>query len=327
MDFGLTLSMVSPKDLLAAAKQAEQLGYKALYVPDHWAYEHQPGAGLDDQAPAWDSTSMLAAIACATTSVRIGALVLCNLFRHPGTTALATTTLDYLSNGRAFLGLGSGWTRSEFEMMGAPFPDIKPRLRMLDESLQVIKALWTRERTTFEGEFYRLHEAISCPKPLQKPHPPILLGGSGKGLLRIAARHADFVNVVADTGRVGTVDAREVAKVTDKAFREKLDFLRSEIKAADRDVSKVALSSTIFISNLTDDHEGGQSFAGALGSMFGLDADEIKRMPLALIGTAEECAAELRRREREWGLSHYVLSARTAPGFAERFAREVMPHV
>jgi probable F420-dependent oxidoreductase len=327
MDFGLTLSLVPPKDTPAAAKQAEQLGYTAIYVPDHWAYEHQAGAGLDDQAPAWDSTTMLAAIATATTKVRVGALVLCNLFRHPGTTALQTTTLDYLSNGRAFLGLGSGWTRAEFEMMGAPFPDIKPRLRMLDESLQVIKSLWTRERTTFEGEFYRLHEAMSCPKPMQKPHPPILLGGGGKGLLRIAARHADVVNVVTDTGRAGTIDPSEVAKTTDKGFREKLAFLRGEIKAAGRDVDSVRLSSTIFISMLADDHEGGQSFASALGSMFGLDADEVRRMPLALIGTAEECAAELRRREKEWGLSHYVLSARSAPGFAERFASEIMPHV
>jgi len=327
MDFGLTLAGIPAQEIPATAKQAEQLGYKAFYVPDHWAYEHQTGGGLDDQAAAWDSTTMLAAIAGATTDARVGALVLCNLFRHPGTTALATTTLDHLSGGRALLGLGSGWTRAEFEMMGAPFPDVKPRLRMLDESLQVIRALWTRERTSFEGEFYRLHDAFSVPKPLQKPHPPILLGGSGKGLLRIAARHADIVNIVSDTGRTGTIDPREVAKVTDEGFRAKLDFLRAEIRAAGRDVSRVTLSSTIFISMLADDPEAGRSFAAALGSMFGLAGDEVRRMPLALIGTADECIAELRRREREWGLTHYILSARAAARFAERFAREVMPNV
>ena len=325
MDFGLTLGGVSAEDIARVAKQAEDWGYRALYVPDHWAYESQTGSGIDPTLPAWDSSTTLAAIAIATTKVRVGALVLCNLFRHPATTALTATTLDHLSSGRAVLGLGSGWTRSEFEMMGAPFPEVGPRLRMLDEALHVIRSLWTNERTTFDGEFYHLRDAISVPKPRQQPHPPILLGGSGKGLLRIAARHADLVNVVADTGRAGTVDRREVAKVTDAAFRSKLDFLRGEIAAAGRSPAAVSLSSTIFIGRITDTAADAHAFAGALASVFGLTADEVQRMPLALIGTPAQCVAELQRREREWGLSHYVLSARATPGMAERFAREVLP--
>lgn len=327
MDFGLTLGGVPAADVAQAAREAEALGFSALYVPDHWAYESQTGGGIDPSLPAWDSTTTLATMATATTRVEIGGLVLCNLFRHPATTALQTTTLDYLSGGRAILGLGSGWTRAEFEMMGAPFPEVKPRLRMLDEALTVIRALWTNDRTTFEGEFYRLRGAISVPKPHRRPHPPILLGGSGKGLLRIAARHADRVNVVADTGRAGTVDRGEVAKLTDAAFRAKLDFLRAEIKGAGRDPAAVRLSSTIFIGRITDTAEEATGFAAMLGGAFGLAAEEVQRMPLALIGTAESCAAELRRRAREWGLDHYVLSARATPGLAERFAREVLPRV
>jgi len=327
MDFGLTLAGIPAREVASTAAQAEELGYTALYVPDHWAYEHTGGGGLDDQTPAWDATTMLAAIAGATRRVRVGALVLCNLFRHPATTALATTTLDHLSDGRAILGLGSGWTRAEFDMMGAPFPDVKPRLRMLDEALQVIKALWTRERTSFEGEFYRLHDAMSVPKPQQRPHPPILLGGSGKGLLRIAARHADLVNIVADTGRAGTVDPKEVAKVTDAGFRDKLDFLRGEIVAAGRDPATVTLSSTVFVSLLADHADQAREFAAALGGLFGLTVEDVVRMPLALIGTADQCIEELRRRESEWGVTHYILSARNAPGFSERFAREVLPNV
>ena len=325
MDFGLTLGGVAAQDIARVAKQAEDWGYRALYVPDHWAYESQTGSGIDPTLPAWDSTTTLAAIAIATTQVRVGALVLCNLFRHPATTALSTTTLDHLSGGRAVLGLGSGWTRAEFEMMGAPFPEVAPRLRMLDEALQVIRSLWANECASFDGEFYHLRDAISVPKPLQKPHPPILLGGSGKGLLRIAARHADMVNVVADTGRAGTVDRREVAKVTDLAFRAKLDFLRAEIVAAGRAPAAVTLSSTIFIGRITDTADEARAFAGTLASVFGLTAEDVQRMPLALIGTAAQCVAELERREREWGLSHYVLSARATPGMAERFAREVLP--
>src|SRR6266850_8176951 len=113
MDFGLQLAGAPATEIVATAKQAEAWGYTAVYVPDHYAYERRDGTALDDEAPAWEATAMLAAIAAATSRVRVGALVLCNLFRHPATTAQVTTTIDHLSGGRAFLGIGSGWTRAE----------------------------------------------------------------------------------------------------------------------------------------------------------------------------------------------------------------------
>jgi probable F420-dependent oxidoreductase len=327
MDFGLQLAGQPAADLVALARTAETLGFSTVYVPDHWAYEQRGGGGLDDKANAWEATTILGALATATTKIRLGALVLCNLFRHPGTTAQATTTLDHLSDGRAVLGLGAGWTRLEFEMMGAPFPDIQPRLRMLDEAVQIIKRLWTEERVTFAGEFYRLKDAISVPKPVQKPRPPVLLGGSGKGLLRIAAREADIVNVISDSGRAGTILPSEVAKLTDEAFRRKLDFVRTEARTAGRDPDAIKLGSTIFITMLVDDEEGGRNFATAIGGLFGLPEPEVRRMPMALIGTADECIAELRRRARDWGVTHYILSGYGSPANAERFAREVLAKV
>jgi len=327
MDFGLQLAGTPAKDIVALARQAEADGFSAVYVPDHWAYEQRGGAGLDDKALAWEGTTILGAIAAATTRVRIGALVLCNLFRHPGTTAQATTTLDHLSDGRAILGLGAGWTRAEFEMMGVPFPDVQPRLRMLDEAVRVIKALWTSERVNFDGEFYHLRDAFSSPTPVQKPRPPVLLGGSGKGLLRIAAREADIVNVISDSGRAGTILPSEVAKLTDEAFRRKVDFVRSEARAAGRDPDAVALSSTIFIPMIAEDAEAARTFAGNLGGFFGLAEAEVRRMPLALIGTPDECAAELGRRAREWGVTHYILSGYGGAANAARIARDVLARV
>jgi probable F420-dependent oxidoreductase len=327
MDFGIQLAGLPASDIMALAQKADGLGFSALYVPDHWAYEQRGGGGLDDGAPAWEAMTLLGAIAAATSKVRIGALVLCNLFRHPGTTASATTTLDHLSGGRAILGIGSGWTKLEFEMMGAPFPEIQPRLRMLDEAVRVIKQLWTNDRTTFDGEFYHLRDAISVPKPVQKPHPPVMLGGSGKGLLRIAAREADIVNVISDAGRAGTILPSEVAKLTDEAFRRKLDFVRTEAKAAGRDPGALTLSSAIFIPMLADTPEAARDFATGLGGFFGLPEAEVRRMPMVLIGTAEECAAELRRRAAEWGVSHYILSGYGKPATAERIARQVLTRV
>jgi probable F420-dependent oxidoreductase len=325
MDYGISLVGLPARELLDTARKSEAAGYSAIYLPDHWVLERPGGAGLDDETNTWDAPAMLAAVAAVTQKVRVGGLVMCNLFRHPATTAQAITTLDHISGGRAMLGLGSGWTRAEFEMMGAPFPDVKPRLRMLEESIRAIQALWTNDRATFHGEFYNLTDAISTPKPVQKPHPPVMVGGGGKGLLRIAARLADKVNIGVDTGRAGTVDRDEVAKTTDAAFRSRVEFLESEMEAAGRDFSKMEVSSTIFTAMISDTAEQADGFAGMLGGLFGVEADEVKRMPICLVGTVEQCAEEMARRRREWGVTHYVMSARASEENAERFIKEVVP--
>jgi probable F420-dependent oxidoreductase len=327
MDFGLQLAALPAKDLLQTARDAETWGYAAVYVPDHWAYERQGGGGLDDAASAWEATTILGAVAAVTTTVRLGALVLCNLFRHPATTAQAVTTLDHLSGGRALLGIGSGWTKAEFEMMGMAFPDVKPRLRMLDESVRIVKSLWTQPRTTFEGEFYRLRDAFLAPRPVHAPHPPVMLGGNGKGILRIAAREAGHVNLISDAGRAGTILMSEVAKLTEDTFKAKCDFVRSEARAAGRDPDAIVFSSTIFMPMIADGEDAAHAFASSMGGMFGLTPEQVTRMPMTLIGTPAQCIAELRRREREWGTTHYIMSGFGGPAVAERFAREIAPGV
>ena len=149
MDFGLQLAALPAKDLLETARKAEAWDYAALYVPDHWAYERQGGGGLDDTANAWEATTILGAIAAVDVARARSARSCCATSSGiRRTTAQAITTLDHLSGGRAVLGIGSGWTKAEFEMMGMAFPDVKPRLRMLDEAVRVIKSLWTQDRTT-----------------------------------------------------------------------------------------------------------------------------------------------------------------------------------
>ena len=327
MDFGLQLASLPAKQLLETARNAEAWGYAALYVPDHWVYERQGGGGLDDTANSWEATTILGAIAAVTSKARIGALVLCNLYRHPGTTAQSIVTLDHVSGGRAMLGIGSGWTKAEFDMMGMEFPEVKPRLRKLAEAVRIIKSLWGESRTSFNGEFYHLDNALIVPKPVQQPHPPVMLGGSGKGILRIAAREADHVNIISDAGRAGTILMTEVAKVTEDAFKAKIDFVRTEAGAAGRNPDAITFSSTIFLPMITDSTEKGDEFAAGMGGAFGLTPAQVKRMPMTLIGTPDECIAELKRREREWGTKHYIMSGFGGPGLAERFAREIAPKV
>ncbi len=327
MDFGLQVGGMQVAALRELAQLADDGGFAYLTVPDHFVLE-QPGSGIDPKTPSLEALTVLGSLAASTTRVKLGGMVLCNMFRHPGLTAQAVSTLDHLSGGRAFLGIGAGWTRAEFDMMGLPFPDVKTRLRMLDEALTAIELLWTEERASMTGEFYRLTDALSMPKPLQQPHPPILLGGSGKGLLRVAARHADVVNLTADVGRAGTVDLGEVARFNEAAFVAKGEFVRNEARAAGRDPGKVALSSIVFMLMMTDTKEAGDAVATNIGAMYGVGPADARRVPLALIGTPEEIIAEVRRREREWGVTLTIISGtRRDASNISRFVREVLPHV
>jgi F420-dependent oxidoreductase-like protein len=178
-------------ELVAFWRHAEALGYDWISFPDHF----RP-ARLAADAPSFETTALLAAVAMSTERVRIGTLTLCNGFRSPAVLAKTLATIDHLSDGRLEVGIGAGWDAAEHRAYGLPFPSAGERVRRLEEAVQVMKALWTEERASFAGRFYLLDDAVCAPKPCQSPHPPIWIGGSGeKLLLRAVARHADGWNV------------------------------------------------------------------------------------------------------------------------------------
>jgi probable F420-dependent oxidoreductase len=325
MEFGVQVASVEWPKLRELAQEAEGLGFQSIMLPDHVVAEG-PERQVDLSHLAYDPILQAGVIAEATKRMRVGHLVLCNLFRHPVFTAQAIVSLDHLSQGRAFLGLGTGWTETEFRMTGIPFPEIGVRLRMLDEALTCIRGLWTQERTSFSGEFYRLDEAILFPKPVQRPHPPILLGGSGKGLLRLAAKHADVVNIITDIGKEGYISFANVARFDDAAFRDKVQFVRAEAKRHGRDPQAIRISHVIFQTTLTDSTAATQQMAEGIAGMMGGTVEAVLRSPSMLIGTPEEIIAELQRRARDWDLSQIVFSARDE-NTLRRLGHEVLPHV
>jgi probable F420-dependent oxidoreductase len=258
--------------------------------------------------------------------VRVGHLVLCNLFRHPAITAQSLTSLDHLSGGRLIAGLGTGWTEREFRMTGIAFPEIGPRLRMLDEALSCLRSLWTQDETTFTGEFYQFRSAVHWPKPIQRPHPPIVLGGGGKGLLRVAAKHADVVNIISDAGKPGYIKMANVAKLTDDSFRAKVAFLRDAARQHGRDAGAIRISNAIFSVIVTESPAAALSMAEGMAPMFHTTPELLLHSPLALIGTPEQCIVELRRRQREWELSQVTFSFAGEEAL-RRLAQDVLPHV
>ena len=324
MRFGIQLGigLGDVTKLHDTAQMVEELGYDVIYFPDHLVLEGPERQRMD--GPSFDSMAMATIAALATRRVRIGHMVLCNLFRHPAVTAQALATLDHVSAGRALAGLGSGWTETEFRMTGIPFPPIGERLRILDESLTCIRGLWGDAPFTHEGEFFRFRDADLAPKPVQKPHPPIVLGGGGKGLLRIAARHADVLNVIADVGRRGYISMQGASRLDADAFRAKIDFVRAEAARLGRDPQAIEISNFAFTTKLADSAAAAQAMREGMAGMLGTTADAIVRTPMALIGTPNEMIAELRRRAAVWDVRETVFQCQDE-GTVTRFAREVAP--
>ena len=326
MEYGLQLANLDWQKLRDRAQAAEAQGYRVITVPDHIVMEG-PERSFDPHNLSYDPMVMVAVIAAATTKVQVGHLVLCNLFRHPVITAQSLASLDQLSGGRLIAGLGTGWTEREFQMTGLPFPDITTRLRMLDEALTCMRSLWSKDETSFAGEFYQFDGCILWPKTVQQPAPPILLGGGGKGLLRAAAKHADVVNIISDAGKPGYIKLENVAKLTDDAFTSKVKFLRAEATRHGRDGNKIRISNMIFTVILTDSPAATRATVEGMAPMFNTTPDGMRRSPMALIGTPDECIAELKRRQREWDVSQVLFGGGVDAHTQQRLAEEVLKHV
>jgi probable F420-dependent oxidoreductase len=328
LEFGFQLANMEPARMRDLAQAAEALDYDFIVFPDHLVLEG-PERQRDPHALAWDMVSVAAWLAGATKKIRIGHMVLCNLFRHPAITAQSLTTIDHLSNGRLLAGLGSGWTQTEFEMTGIPFPPITERLRMLDEALTVIKSLWANEQTTFDGEFYHLKDAISWPKPLQQPRPPIIVGGGGKGLLRIAAKHADIVNIIPDAGKQGHISIAQLKQMNDVAYQEKVRFVREEAVRHGRNPDAIRISSFLFAFNLTDSQAAARQMAEGMAPMFQMSPDAVLTSPMVLIGTPDDCVKELKRRVQNWGVTQFMFSSLGVvdENVVRRLKDEVIAHV
>ncbi len=244
-------------------------------------------------------------------------------------TPAAGEALDRLSGGRLVAGLGTGWTETEFKMSGIAFPPITERLRMLDEAMTCILSLWTNERTTFDGEFYKFKDAILWPKPIQQPHPPIILGGGGKGLLRLAAKYADYINIIPDAGKGGYISLEEVKRTSDDSFREKVTFIREEARRLGRKPDAVRISNFIFAAIVSDSREATRKTAEMMAPMFGQTPDGLLASPMTLIGTPEQCIVELKRRAKDWSTSQVIFTGAVAQDekLMRKLYEDVLTHV
>ncbi len=285
------------KTLLDRAEMAERLGYHSFWLVDHFWTLGMPDVDL------LEAVTMMSALAARTERVRIGTLVLCNSFRNPALLAKSLTTIDHISNGRLEVGLGAGWMEQEYRAYGYEFPSVGTRLRQLEEGLQILKAMFTENRANFKGRYYTVTDAPNNPKPIQKPHPPIMIGGAGeKVMLRLVAKYADRWNCPAGY----------------RDFKKTLGVLHEHCRAVGRDPKDITVSEQLMVCIGANRAEADQKWEMAKG-----------RKPFsftAVKGTPDEVVKQLREHV-SWGVTMFTMmfADMAPPQTVELFAREVMP--
>lgn len=252
------------------AVRAEELGFDSLWVYDHFHNVPRPA-----QEAVFECWTTIAAISQRTSTIRLGQMVGCNSYRNPGLLAKITSTIDVISGGRLDWGIGAGWYESEYKGYGFEFAKPSDRIGMLKETVEIVKSMWSQPETTYDGKYYKLSRANCDPKPLQKPNPPVWIGGGGEQLtLRVVAQHADVSNFGSSV----------------EEFISKREILKGHCAAIGRDEESIrkTISSEVFIRET----EKEVIEAGCL-SAWGGDPEQWRQK--ALVGTPEQVSEKIQR--------------------------------
>ena len=278
------------------AKKAEDLGYSALLMPDHFGDQLSP-------VPA------LAAAAAVTDTLRVGSLVFANDFRHPAVLAKETATLDFLSDGRLEVGLGAGWMTEDYTWTGIEHDRAGVRIDRMIEGIEVLRGLWGDDAFSFHGDHYTISEMNGLPKPVQPGGPPIIVGGGAQRVLSTAARLADIVGVNPNVGE-GKVGPEAIASMSADATDEKLGWVRAA--AGDR-FDAIEISILKFVTIVTDDRD---TVAGKVGGAMGMDAATLLASPHTMVGSTEQIADELVEQRERWQGSYVTVQSDAFEAFA-----------
>lgn len=273
------------------ATAAETAGFSSFWMMDH--FFQLPFLGPADQN-VLESSSVLAFAAGTTNRIKLGTLVTSVTHRHPGVLVKQVTTLDVLSGGRAYFGIGAGWYEGEHLGLGIPFPPLAERFARLEETIQIAKQMWSDDQGPYDGTYYHLAETINVPPALSRPNPPILIGGNGeRKTLRLVARYADACNF---------------DKLTPSEIEGKLTVLRQHCEEEGRDFNEIEIT----------------SFGRAVAPP-GLFTDQPELT--AFLMTPDQAVAEIEHL-RELGVQHVIFPASLDfPEMIDLIAAEVMPRI
>ena len=284
------------------AKLAEELGYDSL-----WVYDHVHNVPRPANEAVFECWTTIAAISQLTSRIKLGQMVGCCSYRNPALLAKITSTVDVVSGGRLNWGIGAGWYENEYRSYGYEFPRPAQRIRMLEETVEIVKRMWTEPTATFKGEHFEVNRAYCDPKPLQQPHPPVLIGGGGEQLtLRVVAKHANCSNFGGNPDQ----------------FAHKVEVLKSHCASVGRDFDEIQLtwSPEVFIRPTEDDVSSSRS-----RSQWGEPAESWRAGNL--VGPPEQVSEKLQAYV-DLGLAGVIPWCSDYPDTTtmELLARDVMPN-
>jgi probable F420-dependent oxidoreductase len=269
------------------ARRTEALGFSTLFLPDHFG-------------DAWSPTVPLTVALEATATLRVGALVYDNDYRHPLVLARDVAAMDLLSEGRVEFGLGAGWMTTDYDESGIPLDSPSVRIARMDEALTVMQRLWSEESVSFDGAHYHLANARCLPRPHTPGGPPIIVGGGGKKVLTSAARHAQIIGVNPElTSGVAGADAAKTAVAS--RYLERIDWIKHA--AGDR-FAQIELQLLCQVEMVTPDRDA--VFEG-MAPVFGLSPEDAKTVPIVLAGTVDQVCDDLIARREQFGFSYIVV--------------------
>ena len=275
-----------------AVRRIEDLGYATVSVSDHFTR-------------GWVMEPVVAMTVAAEVAerLRVLSLVLGNDYRHPVLVHKAMATLDVLSGGRVEVGLGAGWLQSDYQAAGMPLDPPGARIDRLEEAVQVLKGLFGSAPLTFAGRHYRVEALDGLPKPVQRPRPPLLVGGGGRRVLSVAGRHADMVSVNPSL-RAGTVTSSVLVDATAERVGRKIAWVREAAEAAGRPADAVELQMNLLLCRIERSSTKSSEWVSSLAASSGVDPGILQRSPAVLVGSVEKCIERLQANREQYGISY-----------------------
>jgi probable F420-dependent oxidoreductase len=291
-----------PAKLLKLAQRAEQVGFATFGLPDHFMLPLGPLVALQ-------------AVADATANIRLTHTVLAVDFRHPAVLAKELATLDLFSGGRLQVGIGAGWMRDEHEQVGIPFYPAPIRIERLEEAILVLKGLFGDGPFSLEGKHFTITALEGLPRPVQRPHPPIMVGGGGRKLLAMAARHADIIQVMPPTRSDGASGPHQTGA---EAYAEKVGWVREQ--AGDR-FDEIELGAQLLTVSITDrphdaiaeyiERQG--AFMARIGRGSTFDAQDLLASPMVAVGSLDAICEKLLAVRDAYGISYFAAPVLARP--------------
>jgi F420-dependent oxidoreductase-like protein len=282
-------------EMKEAWQEAESLGFNSVWIYDHFypMKLNSPGAILE----AW---TLLPILAAETSQIRLGVAMTCNSYRHPPILAKIATTVDIISGGRLEFGIGAGWFKDEHISYGIPFPAGKIRVEQLEESIEIIKNIWTQDKSNFKGNYYTISDLTSNPPPIQKPHPPIWIAGQRPKILKVVAKYADYLIITFHTPL---------------EYEQRLDILRSHCNDLNRKFNDIEKS--LYVKIAVEDNEE-EAIRQAMNMKSEIvikrrrDMNSQDYLDKVIVGTPNQCINRIQEYV-DVGVSYFVLNFLSAP--------------